>query len=77
MRYSFLCLLVFFVKKTPLQRRTVNYCTGKPVVKGYIDLFSEIREENKEHSSLWGSCILFNQSSTDAAAGSSAECPSQ
>lgn len=57
--------------------QTVNYCTGKPVVKGYIDLSSEITEKNKEKSSLWGTCITFNQSPMDAAVGSLAECPSQ
>lgn len=80
MTYSFLCFFLLFcfsLKKTPLQTHTVNYCTGKPVVKGYIDLFSELMAENKEHSSLWGSCILSNQSSTAAAAGSLAECPRQ
>lgn len=57
--------------------QTVNYCTGNAVVKGYIDLSSEITEGNKEHNSLWGSCITFNQSPMDAAVGSLAECPSQ
>lgn len=76
MTYSFLCFFFLCFFKV-FQTQTVNYCTGKPVVKGYVDLLSELMKENKEHSPLWGSCILFNQPSTDAAAGSLAECPRQ